>query len=64
LGSAQLLDDDNYFFLAGFINNSFGQAIEVYPTPDTITGTQVFNLQGTTAYRAWRMTTLYTPPTT
>lgn len=63
LGSAQLLDDGNYFFLAGFVDNSIGYAIEILPTAGTTTGTQVFNLEGTVAYRGWRMTNLYTPPT-
>jgi len=62
LGSAQLLDNENYFFLAGFVGNTDGYAIEILPTPGTITGTQVFNLEGTVAYRAWRMTSIYTPP--
>jgi arylsulfate sulfotransferase len=62
LGSAQLLDNGNYFFMAGFVENTFGYAIEILPTPDTITGTQVFNLGGTVSYRAWRMNSIYTPP--
>jgi len=62
LGSAQLLGDANYFFLAGFLQNTTGYAIEILPTPGTITGTQVFSLEGTIAYRAWRMTSMYTPP--
>jgi len=61
-GSAQLLGDGNYFFLAGYLQNTTGDAIEIYPTPDTITGTQVFNLGSTIAYRAWRMANIYTPP--
>jgi hypothetical protein len=62
LGSAQLLGDSNYFFLAGFVGNSIGYAIEILPTSGTTTGTQVFNLEGTVSYRAWRMNNLYTPP--
>ena len=64
VGSAQLLDNGNYSFLSGFVNHATGYSLEILPTPGTITGTQVFNLQGTMAYRAWRMMSLYTPPNT
>jgi hypothetical protein len=64
LGSAQLLSDNNYFFLAGFVGNTTGYAIEILPTPGTLVGTQVFNLEGTVAYRAWRMANIYAPPGT
>jgi arylsulfate sulfotransferase len=62
-GSAQLLDNGNYFFLSGVANNS-GYTIEILPTPGTGTGTQVLNIQGSEAYRAWRMPSLYDPPAT
>jgi len=68
LGSAQLLGNNNYFFMAGFVNGTNSNAIEILPTAGTITGTQVFNLESTVegmiSYRAWRMTNLYEPPTT
>src|SRR5579862_1332841 len=64
VGSAQLLGDGNYFFMAGFTNGTTGYAIEVQPSPGTLTGTQVFNMSGTLSYRSWRMTSLYTPPAT
>ncbi len=63
LGSAQLLPDGNYAFMAGFVGNTFGYEIEVLPTSGKTTGTQVYNLGGTVSYRAWRMTSLYDPPT-
>jgi len=62
LGSAQLLGNNNYFFKDGFVNQTNGYAIEILPTPGTITGTQVFNLEGPASYRTWRMPNLYTPP--
>jgi len=34
------------------------------PTAGTATGTQSLNLQGPESYRAWRMPSLYQPPTT
>lgn len=62
VGSAQLLDNNNYAFMAGFVRNVNGYFLEILPTPDTLTGTQVFNLESTISYRAWRMASLYTPP--
>ncbi len=38
------------------------QLIEILPTTGTTTGTQVLNFQGPGSYRAWRMTSMYTPP--
>ena len=66
MGSAQLLPDGNYFFLAGWVlNSNLGSyAMEILPTPGTDTGTTVLNLENQEAYRAWQMTTLYNPPTT
>jgi hypothetical protein len=67
-GAAQLLPDNNYFFLAPFA--PFSQtvqgsaSIEILSTAGTGTGTQVFNLESAQAYRAWRMPNLYQPPTT
>ncbi|HTQ57591.1 MAG TPA: aryl-sulfate sulfotransferase [Bryobacteraceae bacterium] len=68
LGSAQLLSNGNYFFLAGATSTGHGTqsySIEILPTPGTATGTQVLNIQNTTAaYRAWMLSSLYDPPTT
>jgi hypothetical protein len=66
LGSAQLLSDSNYFFLAGEVpvslNTVDSYSIEILPTPGTATGTQVLNLQGPQHYRGWQMPSLYSPP--
>lgn len=63
LGSAQLLSNGNYHFLAGINNGAsgtFSQSIEVLPD-----GTIGFIEQSnTTAYRSFRMPDLYSPPTT
>jgi arylsulfate sulfotransferase len=68
MGSAQLLSDGNYFFLPPnvLVNISLiaGFSIEILPTPGTITGTQVLNLQGPEHYRAWQMPNMYLPPIT
>jgi hypothetical protein len=67
LGSAQLLSDGNYFFAPGqYISHGgpYSFAIEILPTPGTIVGTQVLNLQGTKRYRAWQMLSMYAPPAT
>ena len=68
-GSAQLLSDGNYAFLAadvpvGQTSNFVSYPIEIYPTAGTTTGTQVLNLQAPKTYRIWRMPSLYQPPTT
>jgi arylsulfate sulfotransferase len=67
MGSAQLLSNNNYFFLAAAVHLPSGAvgsySIEILPTAGTDTGSQVYNLQGTEAYRAWRMPNLYQPPT-
>jgi arylsulfate sulfotransferase len=66
LGSAQILDNNNYFFETGYVpvtaTNVVSQLIEILPTPGTTTGTQVLNIQGPCSYRAWRMPNMYTPP--
>lgn len=69
LGSGQLLPNGNYFFLAPAValqkNNLVGSyAIEIYPTPGSASGTEVYDLLTTEAYRAWRMSSMYVPPTT
>jgi hypothetical protein len=66
LGSAQILDNNNYFFCTGYVpvtaTTDVSQLIEILPTAGTTTGTQVLNFQGPGSYRAWRMTSMYTPP--
>jgi hypothetical protein len=67
MGSAQLLADGNYFFLAATVANGDSQnsyAIQIQPTPGTDSGPQVMNITGPSAYRAWQMPDLYRPPTT
>ena len=67
MGSAEVLSNNNYLFLAAIVTIPptavVGYSIEIQPTPGTDTGTQVFNLEGPESYRAWRMTSLYQPPT-
>jgi hypothetical protein len=67
-GSAQLLGNGNYFFLAGVaivsISTVDSFSIELQPITGTAGGTQMLNLQGPEGYRAWRMPSLYTPPIT
>jgi len=66
-GSAQLLNNGYYFFLAAQVLTHPGTAsfsIELKPTRGTETGTIMLDLQGTTAYRGWRMPNLYSPPIT
>jgi len=61
LGSAALLSDGNYFFQPG-IPGSYD--IQILPTPDPATGTQVFNLSSSSfSYRGWQMPNLYEAPT-
>jgi len=67
MGSAQLLSNGNYFFLPALVPGNgtvYSYSIEIFPTPGTLTGNQVSNVQGPEHYRAWRMPNLYTPPTT
>jgi len=66
-GSAQLLDNGNYFYLPATVvnmNMASSNSIEILPTAGTDTGTPVLNLQSTSAYRAFRMPNMYSPPTT
>jgi hypothetical protein len=67
-GSAQLLPDGNYFFLAAVViagSNLDSYVLEILPTAGGMgTGTTVLNLQSQQGYRAWQMTSLYNPPTT
>lgn len=66
MGSAQLLADGNYYFLAGsaFANSvETGFDIQIQPAPGTGTGTPVMNISGPPAYRSWQMPSLYSSPT-
>ena len=67
MGSAQLLADGNYFFLAAVVANGlslYGYDIEIQPTFGTGSGSQVLDLAGPPSYRSWQMPNLYNPPTT
>lgn len=60
MGSAALLGNGNYFFQPG-LPESYD--IQIFPTPGSITGPQVYNLEGPGyTYRAWQMPNLYTAP--
>lgn len=67
MGSAQLLADGDYFFLAAIVATGSGLTgydIQIQPTPGTDTGTEVMNISGPPGYRSWLMPNLYSPPTT
>jgi hypothetical protein len=68
IGSAQLLDDGNYFFLAGIVlktvNDAYSHCLQFHPPPATGAVTPVLDLQGTESYRSWQMPSMYAPPTT
>jgi len=67
IGSAQLLSDGDYFFLAGIAftrDNPFSHSLEVHPPPASGAITPVLDLEGTESYRAWQMPSMYAPPTT
>ena len=67
-GSAQLLADGNYFFLAGIVfistkeDGSF--SLEVGPTPVTGNADVIVNLEGVEQYRGWQVPNMYNPPIT
>lgn len=65
-GSSGELSNGNFFFLNPVvllnINTNVGYSVEIEPN-GTENGTQVYNIQGPEAYRAWRMPSLYEPPT-
>lgn len=66
MGSAQLLADGNYFFLAAFVvgaDADYAYDIQIQPTPGTDSGPQVMNISGPPSYRDFQMPNLYTPPT-
>jgi hypothetical protein len=68
MGSAQLLADGNYFFLAAIVGTGDGilngYDIQIQPTPGTDTGPQVMNIKGPASYRSWQIPNLYNPPIT
>ena len=66
MGSAQLLADGNYFFVAADVVKAGGVSydIQIQPTPGSPSGPVVFSMSTTTDYRAWQMPSLYDPPTT
>jgi hypothetical protein len=67
MGSAQLLADGNYFFLAAVVfagSSETANDIQIQPTAGTASGTQVLNISSPTSYRSWQMPSLYSPPTT
>jgi len=67
-GNAQLLGNGNWHFAAVDVlvtlSNIATYIIEVEPTPNTLVGKQVLNIETTEGYRAWRLPSLYNPPTT
>ena len=66
MGSAQLLENGNYFFLPAFVIAStrhvYSYAMEILPTAGTVNGTPALNIQSAEAYRAWQMPSMYVPP--
>jgi len=71
MGSAQLLDNGNYFFEnpTVFVNLSTvdGYSMEIGPTPAVPqqgAANVLLNLAGPEHYRGWQMPSLYSPPTT
>lgn len=64
-GSSGMLGNGNFFFLNPVvlenISTDVGYSIEIEPN-GTENGTQVYNIEGPEAYRAWRMPSLYAPP--
>jgi len=66
-GSAQLLNDGNYFFVPSIIftpKGVEGFSIEVGPTPANGAPDIIMNMQGPEHYRGWQMPNLYSPPIT
>jgi arylsulfate sulfotransferase len=63
MGSAQLLSDGTYFFVAALVvlgpSNVASYDIEFSPSFN-----QVFNMQGLEVYRGWQIPSLYDPPIT
>ena len=67
-GSAQLLFDNNYFFMPAVVlvnlSTEDSYFIQIFPTAGTDTGKQVLNIQGPQGYRGWQMSSMYNPPIT
>jgi arylsulfate sulfotransferase len=63
-GSAQLLSNGNYYFDSGLVSNADAYCQEVLPTPGTINGNTIYNIEGPSLYRSFRMSNLYNPPIT
>ena len=67
-GSAQLLSNGNYFFVAPLIkhgpNASNSDDIEILPNPGKVTGKKVLELEAPDVYRSWQVPDMYTPPIT
>jgi hypothetical protein len=68
MGSAQLLADGNYFFVAAIVvitdNDIQSYDIQVAPTTGADGWTPVLNVSGSEVYRDWLLPSLYEPPTT
>jgi len=66
-GSAQLLDDGNYFFVAGLVpvsltDHSF--SLEVGAVPATGAADVIVDIRSVEQYRGWQVPNLYSPPIT
>jgi hypothetical protein len=71
MGSAQLLENGNYFFENPIVlislSNTAGYSMELGPTPavpQVGPANVILNLVGPEHYRGWQMPSLYAPPTT
>jgi len=71
MGSAQLLDNGNYFFQNPLVlinlNTTASYSLEmgpIPPTPQVGPATVLLDLAGPEHYRGWQMSSLYAPPTT
>jgi hypothetical protein len=62
-GSAQLLENGDYYFDAGFVQDVHGYGLEVLPRFGGIDGTINYKFEGPTLYRSFRLANLYQPPT-
>jgi len=66
-GASGMLSNGNYFFLNPVVllnlETNVSYSVEILPAAGSENGTQVYNIQGPEAYRAWRMPSLYQPPT-
>jgi arylsulfate sulfotransferase len=67
-GSAQLLSNGDYFYVAGTVlvglSSEDSQSIELLPITGSDKGDQVLNVETTDGYRGWQMPSLYNPPIT